>query len=275
MKAFVIGEDQIRKAAYAVLVIVILAFISGYYLGSAKILSAVPVNASLPSGVSEKAEPVEVVSQVKNTEKAAKTGLKKTQKTDIKKSQHKKTDAKKKEKSQKTPKKTAETQKAQKNKVIKNKQIKKTAEVKKPKQLKKPEKVVKKKEIKKDKADKNIVDKSKSVTGKTEKEKQGMATALVNKNTQATDEGMGNVTSEGRVYSIQAGMFASEANARSFIEKLAEKKFEAYVSDFVSTSGAIKFNVRVGRFEQRDQARVLLRDFQKEFSSPAYVVITE
>ena len=272
MKAFVIAEDQIKKAAYAVLVVVILAFISGYYMGSEKTLSAVPVNASLPSAVSEKAESVEAVSQVKNTEKAAKAELKKTQKTDIKKSQHKKTDVKKKEKAKKTPKKMTETQKAQKNKVIKNKQVKKTAEVKKPKQLKKPEKVVKKKEIKKDK---NIVDKSKSATGKTEKEKPGMATAVVNKNAQATDEGMGNVTSEGRVYSIQAGMFASEANARSFIEKLAEKKFEAYVSDFVSTSGAIKFNVRVGRFEQRDQARALLRDFQKEFSSPAYVVITE
>ena len=70
-------------------------------------------------------------------------------------------------------------------------------------------------------------------------------------------------------------MFASETNANSFIEKLSAKQFDAYVSSFVSSSGAIKYNVRVGKFEQRDQARVLLDDFQKAFSSPAYVVIAQ
>jgi len=62
-----------------------------------------------------------------------------------------------------------------------------------------------------------------------------------------------------RSYSIQAGMFASKVNARSFIDKLAEKNFKAYVSNFVST----------------EQARVLLRKFQQSFSSPAYVVISD
>ncbi len=70
-------------------------------------------------------------------------------------------------------------------------------------------------------------------------------------------------------------MFSSETNANSFIEKLAAKKFDAYLSSFVSSSGAVKYNVRVGRFAQRDQARVLLKDFQQSFSSPAYVVISQ
>jgi len=277
MKAFVIGEDQIRKAAYAAFAVVILAFVSGYYLGSGKMLSALPVKSNLPAVVAEKVEATEVAPLIKSTEKTAKAELKKTQKSDAKKSEHKKVDKKKKEKPQKTSKKLAETKKSQNNKTVKSKQVKKTTEVKKSKQ---PEKIAKKKEIQKDKAGVNKLNKSKPVTGsvekkKTKNEKQSPSAGLVNKQVQAVNEGQGNMTSEGRVYSIQAGMFASEANARSFIEKLAEKKFDAYVSDFVSTSGAIKYNVRVGRFEQRDQARVLLRDFQKSFSSPAYVVITE
>ena len=69
-------------------------------------------------------------------------------------------------------------------------------------------------------------------------------------------------------------MFASEANANSFIDKLSAKKFDAYVSSFMSSSGTTKYNVRVGRFAERDQARSLLKEFQKSFSSPAYVVIT-
>jgi cell division septation protein DedD len=280
MKAFVIGEDQIRKAAYAAFAVVILAFVSGYYLGSEKMLSVLPVKSNLPAVVVEKAEVTEVAPLIKSTEKTAKAELKKTQKSGAKKSEHKKADKKKKEKPQKTSKKSAETKKSQKNKVVKSEQVKKTTEVKKSKQ---PEKTAKKKETQKDNKNKvgvNKVDKSKPVTGNTEKKKsengkQSPSAGLVNKQVQAVDENQGNMTSEGRVYSIQAGMFASEANARSFIEKLAEKKFDAYASDFVSTSGAIKYNVRVGRFEQRDQARVLLRDFQKTFSSPAYVVITE
>jgi len=70
-------------------------------------------------------------------------------------------------------------------------------------------------------------------------------------------------------------MFSSETNANSFIEKLSVKKFDAYISSFVSSSGATKYNVRVGKFAQRDQARELLREFQKSFSSPAYVVISQ
>ncbi len=78
-----------------------------------------------------------------------------------------------------------------------------------------------------------------------------------------------------RFYSVQAGMFASKNNAMGFIEELAAKDFEAYVTDFVSSSGTTKYNVRVGRFEERNQAREVLREFQKSFASPAYVVITQ
>lgn len=82
-------------------------------------------------------------------------------------------------------------------------------------------------------------------------------------------------TSNQRVYSIQAGMFASKTNAQSFIDKLSEKDFAAYVAEFVSSDGAVKYNVRVGHFPSREQARERLKDYQRLFSSPAYVVIAQ
>lgn len=78
-----------------------------------------------------------------------------------------------------------------------------------------------------------------------------------------------------RVYSIQAGMFASKTNAQSFIEKLTEKDFAAYVAEFVSSDGAVKYNVRVGHFPSREQARERLKEYQQLFSTPAYVVIAQ
>jgi cell division septation protein DedD len=78
-----------------------------------------------------------------------------------------------------------------------------------------------------------------------------------------------------RAYSIQAGMFASKTNAHSFIDKLRDKKFAAYVSEFVSSDGAVKYNVRVGHFPSREQARERLKDYQQLFSSPAYVVLAQ
>lgn len=82
-------------------------------------------------------------------------------------------------------------------------------------------------------------------------------------------------TSNQRVYSIQAGMFASKTNAQSFIDKLSEKDFAAYVAEFVSSDGAVKYNVRVGHFPSREEARERLKDYQRLFSSPAYVVIAQ
>ncbi len=78
-----------------------------------------------------------------------------------------------------------------------------------------------------------------------------------------------------RVYSIQAGMFASKTNAQSFIEKLSEKNFAAYVAEFNSSDGAVKYNVRVGHFPRREQARERLKEYQQLFSTPAYVVIAQ
>lgn len=78
-----------------------------------------------------------------------------------------------------------------------------------------------------------------------------------------------------RLYSIQAGMFASKTNAQSFIEKLSEKNFAAYVAEFVSSDGAVKYNVRVGHFPSREQARDRLKQYHQLFASPAYVVIAQ
>ena len=92
---------------------------------------------------------------------------------------------------------------------------------------------------------------------------------------ETTSAGQSASASNQRVYSIQAGMFASKTNAQNFIDKLSEKDFAAYVAEFVSSDGTVKYNVRVGQFSSREQARERLKDYQQFFSSPAYVVIAQ
>lgn len=249
MKAFVINEDQIIKAGMALTGVVIAFFLLGYYVGSKNLITDNGAQQENKAAV-ESTKPAEGV--------AAKTD--------------------------KSPKLEAQAVKPEKkNKAL----VKKKTETKQPKKvLKKAD--VKKKEVKRKVAKaetKKRVEKAKvkpAVTQKKPAKKERVKTnetktaavmAASSANASSIKEAA--VITGERFYSIQAGMFASEANANSFIEKLSQKQFNAYVSDFVSTSGATKYNVRVGKFEQRDQARLLLKEFQKSFSSPAYVVITQ
>jgi len=74
-------------------------------------------------------------------------------------------------------------------------------------------------------------------------------------------------------YSVQAGLFASRDNAVKFLDELLSNGFDAYLQDFVSTSGAVKYNVRFGRSEDRDLVQKRLEEFQQAFTTPAYIVI--
>ena len=76
-------------------------------------------------------------------------------------------------------------------------------------------------------------------------------------------------------FSIQAGMFESRENALKFIEELKSNGFEAYLSDFVSSSGGVKYNVRFGSFDDRQQVEEKLALFKQKFTSPAYIVINK
>ncbi|MDH5471931.1 MAG: SPOR domain-containing protein [Gammaproteobacteria bacterium] len=74
-------------------------------------------------------------------------------------------------------------------------------------------------------------------------------------------------------YSVQAGLFASRDNAVKFLDELMGNGFDAYLIDFVSTSGDVKYNVRFGRSDDRNTTKQRLEEFRQAFSSPAYIVI--
>ncbi|MCW9005616.1 MAG: hypothetical protein OQK70_10155, partial [Gammaproteobacteria bacterium] len=58
-----------------------------------------------------------------------------------------------------------------------------------------------------------------------------------------------------------------------FLDELLSNGFDAYLVDFVSSSGVVKYNVRFGRSEDRNTSRQRLVEFRQAFTTPAYIVI--
>ena len=242
MNAYVINDEQIKQYILIAVASLIVAFFMGYFVG-------------LPNDI-EQNEMAPLVHKELNGQADKEKEVIKENKTEINSAKSNKN--------------------KEKNKYIKD--VKKKVENKKQANKIKPTltkvKVVKVKPIK------PIVVKSKPKIIKSTKAsiKPGVSKPTVNPVTKKAIKNQVSksiLASANKFYSIQAGMFASKTNAQSFIEKIALKKYDAYISDFLSSSGTVKYNVRIGRFEQRDKARKLLKDFQKSFSTPAYVVITQ
>ncbi|VAW73519.1 hypothetical protein MNBD_GAMMA10-2294 [hydrothermal vent metagenome] len=289
MKTYLISQEQIKQFAVFLMVAMLAVFFAGYYLGGglgggqkSAISSAGESLSAAPDGTEQaeintstllQAQPgsANEAGNVKpdGAQKAqrAESGTKATSVSNKKKAEQKAADKNKADKKQ-ADKKRVERQKAEQAKAAKKLADKKRADAK-PAAMKAQKARAQKEAAQKDQAQKA---QSKAQLKKTAEKQAAGSTGA---GTQAKAGKAASSQSPQRSYSIQAGMFASKVNARSFIDKLAEKNFKAYVSNFVSTSGAVKYNVRVGRFEQRDQARVLLRKFQQSFSSPAYVVISD
>jgi len=284
MKTYLISQEQIKQFAVFLMVAMLAVFFAGYYLGgglgggqksaissAGESLSAAPdgtEQAEINTSTLPQAQPgsANEVSNVKpdGAQKAqsVESGTKVTSVSNAKKAEQKAADKKQ------ADKKRVERQKAEQAKAAKKLADKKRADAKQA-AMKAQKAQAQKEAAQKDQAQK---EQSKAQLKKiAEKQAAGSTGAGI----QAKAGKAASSQSPRRSYSIQAGMFASKVNARSFIDKLAEKNFKAYVSNFVSTSGTVKYNVRVGRFEQREQARVLLRKFQQSFSSPAYVVISD
>ncbi len=76
-------------------------------------------------------------------------------------------------------------------------------------------------------------------------------------------------------YSVQAGMFAKAENAGKYADKLKDSGFDAFVVDFISTSGKQKYNVRFGQFSQRKDAYNKMLEYKQLFTTPAYIVINK
>ncbi|VAW61494.1 hypothetical protein MNBD_GAMMA08-2129 [hydrothermal vent metagenome] len=282
MNAFVINEDQIKTAGFVLLAVIVVSFLSGYFLG---VSVSTSVNNEMQQvkkgGVSNVSEAVAIKPVINNVVESKNKDSEKIDKKN--KSQNKKD---KKIDKKEIKKKKEDKKVSAKNKTPKKPEAKKTAEKKKPKKVEKKKTVTnqvvsnkksqeKKAQNKKKDAKQNAVsEKEKNKETKETKAKKSEVSAK-DKTKKLTDPKSDIAQTNERMYSIQAGMFTSETNANSFIEKLAAKEFNAYLSGFVSSSGATKYNVRVGKFKQRDQAREVLKDFQKAFSSPAYVVIAK
>lgn len=245
MKVFVINEDQIKHYALMLLAALIVSFFLGYFTGFKK--SAVDDAVLIEQEAHEEAllnasnEGPQLTAN--NSVKVQPQALAKIKKIEQNK------------KAQKNPvaKKISSIQKTQQTKIAK-KEAEKQQKTK-----------AKSMPLKKD------VSKVKSSTAAIESQSDTARLAAFETANHAEKK----PASTDKVYSIQAGMFASRSNAQSFIAKLAEKEFDAYVRDFESSPGNIKYNVRVGRFAQREAARQRLKQFQVFFSSPAYVVISQ
>ena len=266
MKAYVINQEQLRQYIVYLVVAVVLSFVAGFYMGGAlqssdkgnkpgenleaqaKIDKTQDEKTIAPSD--EKQKPDSLIPPKSSKVDTEKSSVKSSTKTATNKTATKKSSKKE------------DNKKADTKKVVK-KQDKPKTTVKKKTDSKKTE-PPKKQVIIKDEPENTV---SQQTTAKQDSSKQLEPKPVAEKSAETS--------SDKRMYSIQAGMFASKTNAQSFIEKLTAKNFEAYLTDFVSTSGAVKYNVRVGRFENRDKARELLREYQKSFSTPAYVVIAQ
>ena len=275
MNAYVIDQNQLKKYVVEIVVALVIAFSLGFVLGmqQSKVDNEIAQHEKSRDQKTLEGEAAETTPTDAETD-SKKTALSSAEKIKLakEKTANEKIDLKEQEK-------IAQEKLA----------LKKLAEKKLAKQKLEKEKLAKQK-LAKEKLAKEKLAKEKLAREKLEKEKQAKA-ALEKKNLEAKQAAETNKTTESsgiaapapveqtqsntRVFSIQAGMFASKSNADSFIKKLEAKQFKAYVSDFQSSTGTTKYNVRVGRFDNREQARDLLKDFQKSFTTPAYVVIAQ
>ncbi len=257
MKAFVVNEDQIIKATIGAVIVVALTFSAAFYLGYSYAHKTESVNID-ENGVEKNQQ--QLKSSEENGQKVSK--LDKKTEPSIKNKGSKTSKSTDKKSTNKPPKKKAEKKKSTEQKASKKKDVKKKDSLKNKKQAKKS-------------TPKSAQAKSDRQQAKTTDKKKTLNKAVDTPSSAQLEKEKSNSKLVEKYYSIQAGMFSNEVNANSFIEKLSAKKYDAYLVGFESSAGGTKYNVRVGKFESREAASELLDKFQKSFSSPAYVVITQ
>jgi len=277
MKAYVINQDQLKQYIVVSVIALIFSFSFGYILGGMEQEQAQAAADKAPEknkmesdskSLTDKAEPVAAAQPAKKSTDKPEANKKSDTKKQTKKAEVKKEAAKKQAKaarpdSKKQVAKKAPVKKPEAKKVAASKKVAESKKTVKPKEKPKAVSSAKSK-------DKTPVVAKSTPKPDVESTKADLASTASRKTEQVND-----LEKSKRLYSIQAGMFASKNNAESFIKKLAEENFVAYVTDFVSTSGAVKYNVRVGYFDEREKAREKLKEYQKFFSTPAYVVISQ
>jgi len=282
MNAYVIDQKQLKRYIFEIVVSLVIAFSLGFVLGmqQSKVSEDIEKAKAAKIKQSESAAQTESDSIAENnavTVKGAEQSAAEKVRLAKEKTAQKKIDQKEQQKiteEKQALKKLAEQklarQKEEKEKLAREK----LAREKLAREKRAREKAAKEK-LAREKLEREKLAKEKLAREKLAREKLAQQQSQGSTGNATDDASVVQTSSAKRVFSIQAGMFASKSNAESFIEKLEAKQFDAYVSDFESSTGTTKYNVRVGRFDDREKARDLLKEFQKSFSSPAYVVIAQ
>ena len=81
--------------------------------------------------------------------------------------------------------------------------------------------------------------------------------------------------SSAQAFAVQVGMFANRDNAQKLVYELIDNGYDAYMDEFVSTSGELKYNVRFGRYADRASVQSRLAEYKQAYNSPAYIIITK
>lgn len=242
MSPLLIDQQKIKQLAILYVVSLVLAFSAGYYLAyqlpEKKPQSRAPeVKKILPSTDLKTAAPSEKKGKASAGEKKPSVKKNKTEKIKAKPEKKKKPKKETKKSAPKTPKKTS-------------------ADKGKKTRLKKPEK---KAQIKKTKPELKLAPLKTEIEPAQNTPPEKLA-LRENKN---------------KNFSIQVGAFASQENAQKLVDEIKAKGFEAYISEYVSTKGVVKYNVRFGHFNEKTQARKRLDAFKQIFTMPAYVIINQ
>lgn len=73
-------------------------------------------------------------------------------------------------------------------------------------------------------------------------------------------------------FSIQVGIYGSLKNARKMQEKLQAQNLDAYVSGNANKQSKLRFNVRIGYFEDKKSAALALKNYRNIQKGDGYLV---
>ncbi len=236
----------------------ILAFSSGYFLAYKTPLKKAEkdIAATTNDALISKAEASQVTATKPKQDSTAK-------KAPAKKSQKRSTSVKKEKKISNKSKATKKT--SSKNK--KPSTNKSTATKKTPKPAKKPKPVATKKV-----PEKTLPAENKIPVTATENKKQPNKTSDANTESSMSEK---DNTEKNQLFSIQVGVFDRQENAQTLVDEIKTKGFDAYISEYVSSKGFAKYNVRFGHFTERAEGRKRLDAFKQHFSLSAYIIINQ
>ena len=99
------------------------------------------------------------------------------------------------------------------------------------------------------------------------KEKQLLQSANTNRLATTTPS-----SSTDKNFSIQVAMFKNRANAERYEKKLLQQHLRVYLVEKNNNNNQLRFHIRIGHFQNRQQAETVLNDFIQRSGMRAYIV---